>query len=699
MVEAISYSLIKYPSHNSSVLKTIIGSSEVLSVQAPSIDNERAEILAWLSPLEPRTRHQDVRNRREENIGDWLIQSEEFKSWYEGSGANGSHNAALFCYGDPGAGKTYISSLVIDTICDQVGGHGVSVACFYFDFAARNEQTATNMLGAVLKQVVSGLKQIPDEIAQAFGKQKTVIGGRGLRLPEIAKMLEDIATSQRMFLCVDALDECVEGHRFKILGSLNGILKKSPGTRVFMTGRPHVRADVERRLPGTTESMSISPSRGDIVTFLRTRLDEDPNPDAMDDALEADILEKIPEKISEIFLLVSLNIEAILQETTIHRRRNRLSAMLDGINLGDAYGVTIERITAQGGEKARLGMAALMWISLSQRPLHADELCHALAVEIGATHLNPDNIPSILTLLRFCQGLIIVEKDTSTVRLIHFTLQEYLSTRLDLFGTAHSIMAETCLTYLNSQQILDISPSDYRNLQSTPFLEYSSIRWGAHAKLGYSSSTKSLALQFFGRYKNHVSAKILTRHVSNRPYPLNWVYPSDHSLLPLHCASIFGLVELAETLLEMGSCDINGRDSLGATPLIWAAIVGNEDFGVAKLLLARGDVNPDYPDYCGATPLSWAASNGHEGVVKLLLSREDVNPDYPDQDGQTPLSWAAYNGHEGVAELLLSREDVNPDYPDQDGRTPLSWAAHRNHEGVIKLLQTQTAARASCAMN
>jgi len=69
---------------------------------------------------------------------------------------------------------------------------------------------------------------------------------------------------------------------------------------------------------------------------------------------------------------------------------------------GDAYGATLDRIEGQGGKKARLGMATLMWISHSERPLEADELCYALAVEIGSPNLNPGNIPSIETLLACC---------------------------------------------------------------------------------------------------------------------------------------------------------------------------------------------------------------------------------------------------------------------------------------------------------
>jgi len=73
-----------------------------------NISDERSQLLTWLSPLEPKLRHQDVRDRRVENVGEWLVQTEEFRSWHIGSGRHESDGAVLFCYGDPGVGKTYI---------------------------------------------------------------------------------------------------------------------------------------------------------------------------------------------------------------------------------------------------------------------------------------------------------------------------------------------------------------------------------------------------------------------------------------------------------------------------------------------------------------------------------------------------------------------------------------------------------------
>ena len=98
----------------------------------------------------------------------------------------------------------------------------------------------------------------------------------------------------------------------------------------------------------------------------------------------------------------------------------------------------------------KLGMEALMWISCSERLLKADELCHALAVEVGTTDLNVHNAPSIRTLLGCTLGLVMIDEQSSIVRLLHFTLPEYIAAH-NLFITPYSMRAEISLTYLNFQ--------------------------------------------------------------------------------------------------------------------------------------------------------------------------------------------------------------------------------------------------------
>jgi len=154
-----------------------------------------------------------------------------------------------------------VSSLVIDRLCDQAEGQNVAVACFYFDFAARKEQPSTSMLGALLKQVVVGLDEIPGEMVKAYENKKKVIGGRGLQLSDISKMLEITSSEKRTFICIDALDECTPEHRVKLLDSLHQILQESPGARIFVTGRPHIQDEVGRRLSRRVTTIRITPKQ------------------------------------------------------------------------------------------------------------------------------------------------------------------------------------------------------------------------------------------------------------------------------------------------------------------------------------------------------------------------------------------------------------------------------------------------------
>ena len=310
----------RYFSNNTNSLNAAINVS-----YSYTIADDRSQTLTWLSPLNPKLRHQDVQERRVPNVGEWLLRTQEFESWCAGSEGSESDNAVLFCYGDPGVGKTYIrystkseprgmeekwqeltsrdiSSLVIDLLCDQARGQNAAVACFYCDFATQKEQSPTNMLGALLKQAVGGLEEVPVEIAQTYEDQGNVIGGRGPQLADIVKMLQITSSKKRTFICIDALDECLARYRVKVLDSLNQVLQKCPGTRIFITGRPHVQPEIAKSLPGRVKSVSITPRRDDIIGYLQTRLDEDTIPDAMDNCLEADILEKIPDNVSEMYV-------------------------------------------------------------------------------------------------------------------------------------------------------------------------------------------------------------------------------------------------------------------------------------------------------------------------------------------------------------------------------------------------------------
>jgi len=353
-----------------------------------------------------------------------------------------------------------------------------------------------------------------------------------------------------------------------------------------------------------------------------------------------------------------------------------------GVDLDSVYAQTLQRIREQKGDRSRLGMEVLMWVSHAERPLGIDELRHALAVEIDSADLDPENIQPQNTVLGSCLGLAVVDAETSTVRLIHYTLQEYLS-RPGILPDSHKALAESCLAYLNYEKINGLPARNVPDLGDLPFLEYSSLFWGSHAKVELSDQAKLLALELLNRTGNHISSTLLVKQIGFFHY-----CSLPHHLWPaLHCASYFGIVEAVAALIGGEGCDINQSDCMGFTALMWAARQGSEE--VVKLLLARNDINADKPDKDGITPLWRASDNGHEGVVKLLLARNHIDADKPDNYGRSPLWRASQSGHEGVVKLLLARNDVNPDKLNGHGQTPLWCASRIGHEGVVKLLLTR----------
>ena len=154
-------------------------------------------------------------------------------------------------------------------------------------------------MGAVLKQLV-GRGGIPDYLREEFQIGQKEFGGRGLQLADLIAFLKiTIASLPQVFICLDALDECLPKHLPELLSSLRDIVQESPGTRIFLTGRPHVGEDI-RRYFSRVVVIPINPNRNDIRNYVEMRLDRDAEPEAMSNDLRAGIVRVILEKISDV---------------------------------------------------------------------------------------------------------------------------------------------------------------------------------------------------------------------------------------------------------------------------------------------------------------------------------------------------------------------------------------------------------------
>ena len=184
------------------------------------------------------------------------------------------------------------SSLVIDKLCDQAREEDLAVAWLYCDYKAQQEQTVINIIGAILKRLVGS--EIPEGIRKAFKE------GRRPLLADLMRMLRiAIASLPPVFICIDALDECLPKDLPQLLESLRDIVRESPGTRVFLTGRPHVGEAIQKYFAKAV-AIPISPNEDDMRNYVEMRLDRDEAPEAMDNALRAEIVRIILDKMSNM---------------------------------------------------------------------------------------------------------------------------------------------------------------------------------------------------------------------------------------------------------------------------------------------------------------------------------------------------------------------------------------------------------------
>src|SRR5882762_6047914 len=111
-------------------------------------NDEDIKVLDWLTPVNYGSQQSDFINRRQPGTGQWLLESKEFQTWLN------SDRQTLLCPGIPGAGKTILTSIVVEELTSRFSTRpGVGIAYLYCNFRQKHEQTAQDLLTSLLKQL------------------------------------------------------------------------------------------------------------------------------------------------------------------------------------------------------------------------------------------------------------------------------------------------------------------------------------------------------------------------------------------------------------------------------------------------------------------------------------------------------------------------------------------------------------------
>ncbi|KIX98300.1 uncharacterized protein Z520_05601 [Fonsecaea multimorphosa CBS 102226] len=636
---------------------------------------EFQKVTAWLSSLDFAVKQVDFVNRRQVGTGEWFLSDPRFQQWLTGE------ERTLWCPGLPGAGKTILSSMVVDWLESQHQGTDTAVIYLYCNYKEEEIQTAQNLIGSLLKQAVQHRPSaLPADVLSLYNKfleKKT-----GPRLDELSRLLaQEVNTYSQVFVVIDALDECPEGNNTR--GELLTEIQKLPSNaRILITSRysPKIDEGFEN-----VPHIEIRATNQDVELYVKGRIEKERSLAAhvlRDRPLTEEVIETVVERSRGMFLLAQFHMDNLAKSLNRRELRQALDSLPE--ELDEIYEQAMLRIKNQDERRAALAYKVLYWISYSLRPLTVMELQHALAVEPGDDDLDEDGLYEPELMVSVCAGLVTVDEESHQIRLVHYTTQSYFErTRITRFPEALSTMAKACLTYLSFRLFAEKYCSETSEVETRlshyPFLRYAASYWEHHVRDGMDEDIHQLALRYLSNNISILNTIQASERVESR-FRLKWYVGTNFTRL--HTVAWFGLVEIARDLL-VGSVNLNARAYENFTPLHMAAERGHTQM-VSLLLQAGAEVSPR--TFEEETPLHIAAGAGHHSVVQVLIDAgADCNDCMP-SGRLSPLHVALEYGHIDVARVLIENgADVSQKHVYTE-RTPLIQAVEHGHEALVLLL-------------
>ena len=242
------------------------------------------KLMEWISPTDFPTQQSDLIGRRQEGTGQWFLDAPEVAQWL------GQPKETLFCPGIPGAGKTMTAAIAVDNLFKTVQNSSVGVAYVYCNYKAQEEQDATSLLAAILKQLVQARPSLVEPVERLY--QQHIDRGSKPSLDEVFGALRSVlAKYSTVHVVIDALDECrdSDGTRHQLLVRLRE-LQAGADLRMMVTSRfiPEIVDEFREAL-----RLEVQASNEDVTQFVAGQIYRLPKCIQRDSALQKMVQGKI----------------------------------------------------------------------------------------------------------------------------------------------------------------------------------------------------------------------------------------------------------------------------------------------------------------------------------------------------------------------------------------------------------------------
>ena len=630
-------------------------------------DKHRQLVLDWLSLVSHADRHFDFRSRRQAGTGTWFLKSKEYKAWLE------TDKHTLLGTGIPGAGKSFLASIVIDDLQQQFLDKDSTAVVYLYLSKQQDDENVVHLYSSMIKQLAIKNESVFTILNELYKQHEE--GRSKPRLDMVSKCLQDSFEScSQILLVIDALDEISHNHRDNLLRTVARLQKNSQGTvKFFATARSQVAPHFMERFPLCNQSQLIA-ADNDVLEYIEDRLSFSAIP--VSDGLglfHEKVKEEVLKACNGMFLLASKHMDRLLSQPTVGALLDDLANISSSKSgLDGFYEEAIGRIQSLTEGYMKLAKKTLSLVLTAKRPLSPKELQYAVATTTSG-ETRKEDITTAETLISYCSGFIELDKTNAVVRIAHYTAQEYLN-RTNFLSDANSEMAiicVACLLYTPLEETIVRGHKKYSpSLSDMPFYRYAASHWGDHSR-----EASYLDPVLFKKFLADGKRLFLT-------YKGRGLYNGlgDWGLTPLHIVATFGIVKALE-FIEPKDIDLGARDFGRRTPISTAA-----EYGHAEMIATLLRINPKKhdQDMSPSTGLKFKTI-ANQFLTKSIVLANMVPQCISDWNSNTPLMYAVQNGHEAAAKSLL-KSGVFINEKDIENRTALSYAARLGNEAIVKLL-------------
>ncbi|KAF5594280.1 het-E-1 heterokaryon incompatibility protein [Fusarium pseudocircinatum] len=687
---------------------------------------ERHMILRAISSILFRAHHEEVSRKRTVGTCEWILNKKTFLRWEEGD------SSVTVLYGNPGAGKTFLVSRVVDYTIERAK-RGEAVAFFYCKRDEENRRSPKDILRSILRQLSTPVKEVePGMIHVALMDLPNRLELKGTTIDIstcehlIGKLVEDYSKTT---IVIDALDECDRNTRDELMGVMRNLLNGSSKLHIFISSRPD--EDIRRHFKDTPFlEMQATDNEEDISSFVEERLFGDSRWADIRPNFQEEVKSVFYEKSQGMFQWAALQVDQIRRLKLWSERSIKEQLETSPIGLKGAYDVVWNQIQEMSPYEEQLARRAFQWVLCAFRPLETSDLLLMMQIDPCSGTIEADTVFMPDTIQSICGNLLVHDQKSNVWRFSHLSAREYIEMHHYNMLESHHHAAISSIKFLERDLIP--LPRDTKSIRepesrlslwvvapNRPHPDGPCVSFTVQCRyiieyvlrhvheldlpMFRHSELSNLVRNFFqpvSQGSSHFQA--WKRHsiaIGSSGWRVQSIgseqsRPLQTSSTPLQVMSIYGVFHILRDLWDGAGNEVNVFPKFSPSPLT-LAIINRHESVWRFILLAKAKINNGHPG-----PLAAAIECDDIKAFEAILEADaDVNYFQPRQSGMltkgselrrgnTPLNAALCfsrkkNRRYFIQRLLGGGADVNLK---TRGRTTLELAIQFADEETVKLL-------------